>query len=187
LARNPTEQHLFYADEGCGVHALTVSDLSFIAVTTLETPRHQPHQFINCLATEFAKNTHRVQKAKTGGKGCLQHSFGNQLHDIGSHFGDFKTNQQMSALHASVEGVTNQLRENVQQVMQRGDRLDTLITKTGDLESSGAMFETTSRKVEVKERNKLYKLRLILIGVGVALLVLIILLILWQAGVFSHK
>ncbi|CAL8102280.1 unnamed protein product [Calicophoron daubneyi] len=187
LSKNPTEQHLFYCEDGCGVHALTVSGLSFVLVTELQTPRHQPHQFITHLATDFAKDSHRVQKAKNGEKGCLQRSYGKNLRDLAARFGDFKTNQQMAALQSSVEGVTNQLRENVQQVMQRGDRLDTLITKTDDLESSAGMFETTSKKVESKERSKYLKLRIILIGIGVALLIIIILIILWQAGVFNHK
>ncbi|TGZ69096.1 hypothetical protein CRM22_003924 [Opisthorchis felineus] len=187
LHRNSPEGHLFYAENGFGVHTLTVSDISFVAVTDINTPRHQPHQFIVDLARTFAARSKLVEKAKDGQEGSLQHSFGNVLKDKMGHFEQFKANIPMAALQANVEGVTNVLRDNLDQLMKRGQLAGDLAEKTEELEGSAQMFKQISKKVESHERSKHRRMKFILIGVGVAILVVIILIILWQTGVFkSH-
>ncbi|TPP56236.1 Vesicle-associated membrane protein 7 [Fasciola gigantica] len=187
LSRNPGDQQIFYVEQGCGVHGLTVSGLSFVAVTSVETPRHQAVQFLTTLASDFVGKPGRVQATQTGGKGCMQHSYGPELQKLMSRWDQFKTHQQMAALQSTVDGVTNQLRQNMELVVQRGDRLDSLITKTSDLESSAQMFHATSKKVERKAMCAHLKMKFVIIGVGVAILVILILIILWQTGVFSKK
>ncbi|KAA0194638.1 hypothetical protein FBUS_09342 [Fasciolopsis buskii] len=131
---------IFYVKSRCGVHGLTVSGLSFVAVTSIETPRHQAVQFLNSLASDFVGKPGRVQSAQSGGKGCMQHPYGPELQKIMARWDQFATHQQMTALQSTVDGVTNQLRQNMELVVQRGDRLDSLITKTSDLESSVSCF-----------------------------------------------
>ncbi|OON23545.1 Synaptobrevin [Opisthorchis viverrini] len=93
----------------------------------------------------------------------------------------------MTTLQANVEGVTNVLRDNLEQIMKRGQLAGELAEKTEELEGSAQMFKQISKKVESHERSKHRRLKFIMIGVGLAILLVIILIILWQTGVFkSH-
>ncbi|KAF7259810.1 hypothetical protein EG68_03023 [Paragonimus skrjabini miyazakii] len=187
LSRQVAEGHLFYSEQNVGVHALKVSGISFIAVTELQTPRQQPVQFLTELATNFASKSARVEQARTGQQGCLQHSYGGTLKTMMGKFADFKSNLQMAALQSNVEGVTNVLRQNVEELLRRQELATNLEEKTTDMEANANMFNTISRKVEHKARCANIKMRFVLIGVGLGLLGLLIVIILWQTGAFNKK
>lgn len=187
LLRNPSDGHLFYGQDGQGVHALTVADISVVAVTTLDTPRQQAVQFINDVASNFGAKSERVEQTRFGQDGCLQRAYGGTLKSLADSFDQYKDNRQMAALQSEVDGVTNQLRQNVTELMRRGELAADVMDKTEQLESSAGMFKTTSRKVERKMWYENFRMRVILIGVGVALFLVILLIILWQTGAFESK
>ncbi|KAF6770968.1 hypothetical protein AHF37_10320 [Paragonimus kellicotti] len=93
----------------------------------------------------------------------------------------------MVALQSNVEGVTNVLRQNVEELLKRQQLAENLEEKTTDMEANANMFNTISRKVEHKARCANIKMRFVLIGVGLGLLGLLIVIILWQTGTFNKK
>ncbi|KAA3682124.1 uncharacterized protein DEA37_0003371 [Paragonimus westermani] len=154
------------------------------------------------LATNFASKSARVEQARTGQKGCLQHSYGGTLKSMmvssterrysdlvipQGKFADFKSNLQMAALQSNVEGVTNVLRQNVEELLKRQELATNLEEKTTNMEASANMFSMTSSKIENKARCENIKMRFILIGVGFGLLGLLLVVILWQTGTFNKK
>ncbi|XP_029371612.1 vesicle-associated membrane protein 8 isoform X2 [Echeneis naucrates] len=83
-----------------------------------------------------------------------------------------------------VQGQVNEvkviLKDNINKVLERGDRLDDLIGKTDDLQASADSFQRTSTRVARKYWWKNIKLMVI---IGIVLLIIIILIILLATGV----
>lgn len=72
------------------------------------------------------------------------------------------------------------LKDNINKVLERGDRLDDLIGKTGDLQASADSFQRTSTRVARKYWWKNIKMMII---IGVIVLIIVILIILAATGV----
>ncbi|KAK2887999.1 vesicle-associated membrane protein 8 [Channa argus] len=94
------------------------------------------------------------------------------------------TNPQSPASGSSakldqVQGQVNEvkviLKDNINKVLERGDRLDDLIDKTGDLQASADSFQRTSTRVARKYWWKNIKM-MIIIGVIVAIILVLIIL-----------
>ncbi|ORX87525.1 synaptobrevin [Basidiobolus meristosporus CBS 931.73] len=73
-----------------------------------------------------------------------------------------------------VDEVVNIMQDNVNQVMERGERLDTLNHKAEDLESGALQFRRGANKVRKNMWWKNCKLKLIIIAVLIILLLVII-------------
>ncbi|XP_030598274.1 vesicle-associated membrane protein 8 isoform X2 [Archocentrus centrarchus] len=78
-----------------------------------------------------------------------------------------------------VQGQVNEVKviltDNINKVLERGDRLDDLIGKTGDLQASADSFQRTSTRVARKYWWKNVKMMII---IGVIVLIILILIIL---------
>ncbi|XP_034047469.1 vesicle-associated membrane protein 8 isoform X4 [Thalassophryne amazonica] len=78
-----------------------------------------------------------------------------------------------------VQGQVNEvkviLKDNINKVLERGDRLDDLIGKTNDLQESADSFQRTSTRVARKYWWKNIKMMII---IGVIVLIILILIIL---------
>uniref|UniRef100_A0A8C6WL57 V-SNARE coiled-coil homology domain-containing protein n=1 Tax=Neogobius melanostomus TaxID=47308 RepID=A0A8C6WL57_9GOBI len=83
------------------------------------------------------------------------------------------TSTGSSAKLDHVQGQVNEvkviLKDNINKVLERGDRLDDLIGKTDDLQASADSFQRTSSRM--------------MIIIGVVVLIIVILIILFATGV----
>ncbi|XP_022624518.1 vesicle-associated membrane protein 8-like isoform X2 [Seriola lalandi dorsalis] len=89
-----------------------------------------------------------------------------------------------SAKLDQVQGQVNEvkviLKDNINKVLERGDRLDDLIGKTDDLQASADSFQRTSTRVARKYWWKNIKLMII---IGIVVLIIVILIILFATKV----
>ncbi|XP_054468568.1 vesicle-associated membrane protein 8 isoform X2 [Anoplopoma fimbria] len=89
-----------------------------------------------------------------------------------------------SAKLDTVQGQVNEvkviLKDNINKVLERGDRLDDLIRTTDDLQASADSFQRTSTRVARKYWWKNIKMMII---IGVVVLIIIILIILFATKV----
>ncbi|XP_026209917.1 vesicle-associated membrane protein 8 isoform X2 [Anabas testudineus] len=89
-----------------------------------------------------------------------------------------------SAKLDQVQGQVNEvkviLKDNINKVLERGDRLDDLIGKTDDLQASADSFQRTSTRVARKYWWKNIKMMIL---IGVILLIIIVLIILFATNV----
>uniref|UniRef100_A0A3B3V7D3 Si:ch73-234b20.5 n=1 Tax=Poecilia latipinna TaxID=48699 RepID=A0A3B3V7D3_9TELE len=72
------------------------------------------------------------------------------------------------------------LKDNINKVLERGDKIDDLIGKTDDLQASADSFQRTSTRVARKYWWKNIKMMII---IGVIVLIVVILIILAATGV----
>ncbi|XP_044030831.1 vesicle-associated membrane protein 8 isoform X2 [Siniperca chuatsi] len=89
-----------------------------------------------------------------------------------------------SAKLDQVQGQVNEvkviLKDNISKVLERGERLDDLIDKTHDLQTSADSFQRTSTRVARKYWWKNIKMMII---IGVIVLIIVILIILFATNV----
>lgn len=187
IPKNVSDGHHLFSTNQADVHAFHVNGISFVAVTSKDTSRQQTLEFLTKFAEYFAMNAAVVEQAKIGSANCLQNSYGLTLKNFAKTFDQYRSHPQMAALQFNVQGVTNQLKQNVTELMKRGDLATDLASKTAEMESDARMFETYSKKVEQKERCKNIRCKFMLIGISLAVLFVIIMIILWQTGVFRGK
>jgi len=84
-------------------------------------------------------------------------------------------NGRVSELRSQVNEVKDVMSKNIDRVMERGDNLDNLVTKTANLEAGAAVFRDSGRQVRRKMWWKNCKMNLILAGVAVTIIIIIIL------------
>ncbi|XP_061763792.1 vesicle-associated membrane protein 8 [Nerophis ophidion] len=96
------------------------------------------------------------------------------------HFQPSGSAPKLDAVQGQVNEVKVILRDNIDKVLERGDRLDDLIGKTDDLQASADSFQRTSTQVARKYWWKNIKMMII---IGVVVLVVLILIILFATNV----
>ncbi|XP_038589979.1 vesicle-associated membrane protein 8 [Micropterus salmoides] len=87
---------------------------------------------------------------------------------------------KIDQVQSQVNEVKVILKDNISKVLERGDRLDDLIDKTGDLQASADSFQRTSTRVARKYWWKNIKMMII---IGVIVLIIVILIILFATKV----
>ncbi|XP_052381825.1 vesicle-associated membrane protein 8 isoform X2 [Oncorhynchus keta] len=97
---------------------------------------------------------------------------------------DYSSQQPASSKLESVQGQVNEvkviLKDNINKVLERGERLDDLVDKTHDLQATADSFQRTSTRVARKYWWKNAKMMII---IGVIVLIILILIILFATGV----
>ncbi|XP_063066532.1 vesicle-associated membrane protein 8 isoform X2 [Engraulis encrasicolus] len=83
---------------------------------------------------------------------------------------------KMNQVQEQVNDVKVILKDNINKVLERGERLDDLIDKTDDLQATADSFQKTSTRVARKYWWKNIKM-MIIIGVVVAIIVILIILL----------
>ncbi|XP_040914446.1 vesicle-associated membrane protein 8 isoform X2 [Toxotes jaculatrix] len=87
---------------------------------------------------------------------------------------------QLDHVQGQVNEVKVILKDNINKVLERGERLDDLIGKTDDLQASADSFQRTSKQVARKYWWKNIKMMII---IGIILAIIIILIILFATKV----
>ncbi|KAM4527354.1 vesicle-associated membrane protein 3 isoform 2-T2 [Odontesthes bonariensis] len=87
---------------------------------------------------------------------------------------------KLDQVQTQVNEVKVILKDNINKVLERGDRLDDLIGKTDDLQASADSFQRTSTRVARKYWWKNIKMMII---IGVVVLIVLILIILAATNV----
>ncbi|KAL7847795.1 hypothetical protein AOLI_G00225130, partial [Acnodon oligacanthus] len=87
---------------------------------------------------------------------------------------------KLNQVQEQVNDVKVILKDNINKVLERGERLDDLIGKTDDLQASADSFQRTSTRVSRKFWWKNMKMMII---IGVIVLVIVVLIILLATGV----
>jgi len=88
--------------------------------------------------------------------------------------GGYQSNDRVGQMRAQVDEVRGVMSQNIERVMERGEKLDDLVDKTGALEENAVKFRQTTKKVKRKMWWKNTKMTLILIVVVIVIIVILI-------------
>ncbi|XP_019696659.1 vesicle-associated membrane protein 8 isoform X1 [Harpegnathos saltator] len=90
--------------------------------------------------------------------------------------GDEKIDNKMDCVRLQIQEVTDVMRDNVQKVMDRGERLEDLQEASDRLNMAGNEFRETARRAQRKAWLQNVKSRIIIVSVTVTIVLFIIVL-----------
>ncbi|XP_048729654.1 vesicle-associated membrane protein 8-like [Ostrea edulis] len=98
-----------------------------------------------------------------------------------------ESRDRLDELTGEVSEVTSLLKDNVDKVLRRGDKLDDIQQKADDLESSSIQFQRSSRSLRRKMCCSNIKMTLILILVVIIVIAVIVVIILMTVKPWEHS
>ncbi|XP_075554074.1 uncharacterized protein LOC142587067 isoform X1 [Dermacentor variabilis] len=116
-------------------HLLVEQGLIYICATLPEASMHQSFTCLFLIKQRFLEGS-LSSRAWTAQEHELDRDFGSVIADILNNCNSGRTGDQISQLHRQVEDVRGIMAQNIERVVERGDRLDSLLEKTQDLEQA---------------------------------------------------
>lgn len=152
----------------------------FLAVASDESNRQIPFSYIDKLKEDFLKK--HGETAKTATANSLQKTYGPELKkQLEYAIAHPEEISKIAAVQAQVGEVQKVMLQNIDKVLERGEKLDTIVDKSDNLVAQADNFAKSGRDL----RNRMWwnniKMKLIIAGV-LALLLMIIILVACFAG-----
>uniref|UniRef100_T1JHJ7 Vesicle-associated membrane protein 7 n=1 Tax=Strigamia maritima TaxID=126957 RepID=T1JHJ7_STRMM len=165
------------------VHVVADNGLIYSCIADSEFGRRIPYAYLHQIRSRFTQSS-LASRAITACYRELDRDFEFVLEQEMVKFSKGETGDTFSKLKAQVNDVKGIMLQNVEKVMERGENLDTLLSRTADLESSADLFSSHSRKLHRKMKWKNMKMWIIIILIVTIILTLIIL---YATGVLTPK
>ncbi|GFG31121.1 hypothetical protein Cfor_00771 [Coptotermes formosanus] len=157
------DQKLAYPVDRFQVHALIENGIAYTCVTYITNKYYLPFVFLETVKKKFLEVPSLLTRAVTASENEFDRDFCPVLAQVvyvyNSGHGD-----RLSQIRTQVEDVKQVMLDNVEKVIERGERLDDLLSKTEDLESHSSVFRQGARDVRVRMRCKNIKMWLVIGG-----------------------
>ncbi|KAL0456820.1 UNVERIFIED_CONTAM: Vesicle-associated membrane protein [Sesamum latifolium] len=176
LQKLPASSNKFtYNCDGHTFNYLVENGFTYCVVATESAGRQLPIAFLERIKDEFNKKYSGGKKA-TGGANSLKKEFGPKLREQMQYCSDNPEEiNKLAKVKAQVSEVKGVMMENIEKVLDRGEKIELLFDKTEDLRSQAQDFRAKGTQV----RNKLWiqnmKVKLIVLAIIVVLILAIIL------------
>jgi len=156
------------------VHTVVDEGLCFLCIADKAMGRRIPYQFLEDMKNRFKSSGSLYQRSASASQLELNRDFTRVLGDCMSDFNEGK-GDQLSTLQNQVGEVTGVMKQNIEKVLDRGDKLDDLVEKSDELQAGANTFKTTSKKISRKMYWQNKKMMIIIAIVVIAILTIIIL------------
>ena len=181
LTRQSQKKVTFQAGE-YEYHVCNEDGLSYILMTGKNVPTKHAFAYLRDIRRRFTQGP-LVERAITAKAYELRRDF---MHVLGSqmeyHRDEMSKPDRLSELNSQVEEVKGIMVQNIERVLERGERLDILVEKAQDLEADASSFKKTSDQLQRKYWWKNMKWKVILAIIILVILVAIVLIILGATG-----
>ncbi|XP_062596666.1 vesicle-associated membrane protein 8-like isoform X1 [Saccostrea cucullata] len=156
----------------------------FLCAASPDFGKKQPYAYLAEIKRKFQSGTLSM-RAVSAGHHELDSDFGFIMAQDMEKFSKPGAGDHVSALRSQVDDVKNVMTQNIERVLDRGERLENLIDKTEELEASSSQFQKTAKKIRKKYWWKNTKMMIIIGVVVFVILIVIVILILNGTGVFK--
>lgn len=175
------EQKFTYPFETVQVHVLIDRGITYLCITELTNSHYLPFSFLNRVREQFSEQPSLISRSYRANEDEFDRDFRPVLVQIVDDFNSGRADK-LSQVEEQIEDVKRIMLHNVEKVMDRGERLDDLLSKTEELESQGQDFRRQTRQVYVQARCRNLKLWLL---IGVMFAVFATIVILFATGVIK--
>ena len=162
-------------------HCVVDNGIIYLCAAKPDFGKQQPYNFLAEVKRKFQGGT-TAMRAVTAGNHDLDSEFNMVL---AQDMERYSRSDNVSKLRSQVDEVKDVMTQNIERVLERGEKLDDLVDKTEDLEASAATFQKTAKRIRKKFWWKNTKMMIILISVGVVIVIIIGVLIAYGAGAFD--
>jgi len=176
LLKLPAGNNRFtYTCDGHTFNFLVSDGYAFCVVATGSAGRQIPMAFLEMIKEDFNKR-YAGGKAATATANSLTRDFGPRLRDQMQYCTDHPEEvSKLSKVKAQMDQVKSIMMENIDKVIDRGQQVDELVTRTEQLHDGAADFRRGGERLRRKMWYQNMKMKLIVLGIIVALIVIIIL------------
>lgn len=173
-----------YTSNNYDFHCLIENGLLYVCATDSGMKKEQPYGFLAEIKRRFQSST-LASRVNTSGPGDLDAEFDFVLSQQMQKFSQAGAGRSsaLATVQAQVEEVKGVMSQNIERVLQRGDKLEDLMDKAEDLEAGAATFQKTSKKIRKRYWWRSTKMTIILVCVIFVLILVITLIALFSTGV----
>jgi vesicle-associated membrane protein 7 len=156
--------------------------LIFLCAADTEFGRTQPYAYLNEMVKRFNESS-LATRAQFATDGEFDRDFQQVMTGQMDRYSKPEQTDNISKLHAQVEEVKGVMTQNIEKVLERGEKLDDLIEQTNQLEAHSHSFQKAARKVHRKMWCKNMKMKVCMVVGGLVGLTILIVIILFSTGV----
>lgn len=159
------DQKMSYVYDQYVFHYVVENHITYLCMCDDVNKRRVPFTFLDEVKAKFQGMY--GDKAQTAIAYAMNNEFGAILKTIMERFNGAE-GDTFSAIHSKIDDVKNVMVQNIDNIMERGEKLELLVDKTDKLQQSAFKFERSSKQLKnamLWRRVKLY----LLIAVVVAL------------------
>ncbi|KAK3090721.1 hypothetical protein FSP39_014088 [Pinctada imbricata] len=175
-----------YKSDNYLFHCVIENGMIYMCAANPDFAKRQAYAFLAEIKRKFQSGTLAMQ-AVSAGPHEMDSEFSFVFSQNMEKFSKPGAGDNVSALRSQVDEVKDVMTQNIERVLERGERLENLIDKTEELESSAATFQKTAKRIQRKYWWSNLKMKIILGVVVFVILVIVVVLILYGAHVFEGK
>lgn len=164
-----------YQSQNYQFHVIVEDQITYLCVAEESFGKRVPYAFLQEIKSKFSSTTLR-SRAFSARNYEFQQDFGNVLSREMERYSSGDTGDQLSKARSEVDQVKVIMTQNIERVLQRGEHLDDLVTKTEELHDTANVFRVSSRRVARKMWWRNVKMWIIIGIIGAIILTFIILL-----------
>lgn len=167
-------------------HCIVENGIIFLCAAKPGTETRPCFAYLTEMKDQF-HNQNLTDEVVTARKHQFDPQFNNIMAKQMDKFSKAHSTDNLTVLQGQVKEVQGVMSQNIEAVIQRGERLDDLMDKTDDLEAATATFQRTAKKIKKKYWWKNLKMKII-VGIVVFAVVLgIVLAIVFGSGVLDKS
>ncbi|KAL8160124.1 hypothetical protein V2J09_001661 [Rumex salicifolius] len=176
LQKIPASNNKFtYNCDGHTFNFLVADGFTYCVVAVESAGRQLPMAFLERVKEDFSKR-YGGGKAATAALKSLNKEFGPKLKEHMQYCVDHPEEMnKLAKVQAQVSEVKGVMMENIEKVLDRGEKIELLVDKTDNLRSQAQEFRTQGTQMRRKMWFQNMKIKLIVLGIIVALILIIIL------------
>ncbi|KAG4921778.1 hypothetical protein JHK84_050627 [Glycine max] len=176
LQKLPSSNNKFtYNCDGHTFNYLVDNGFTYCVVAVESAGRQIPIAFLERIKEDFTKK-YAGGKAATAAAHSLNREFGPKLKEEMQYCVDHPEEiSKLAKVKAQVSEVKGVMMENIEKVLDRGEKIELLVDKTENLRSQAQDFRQQGTKIRRKMWFQNMKIKLIVLGIIIALILIIVL------------
>ncbi|KAJ4825489.1 hypothetical protein Tsubulata_025510 [Turnera subulata] len=176
LQKLPSSNNKFtYNCDGHTFNYLVENGFTYCVVAVESAGRQIPIAFLERVKEDFSKR-YGGGKASTAGANSLKKEYGPKLKEHMQYCIDHPEEiNKLAKVKAQVSEVKGVMMENIEKVLDRGEKIELLVDKTENLRSQAQDFRQQGTKMKRKMWIENMKMKLIVFGIVLALVLIIVL------------
>ncbi|KAM7485472.1 hypothetical protein LguiA_001481 [Lonicera macranthoides] len=175
LEKLPSTNNSFnYNCDGHTFNYLVENGFTYCIVVVESVGRDTPIAFLERVKDDFNKR-YGGGKAANATANSLTKDFGPKLKDHMKYCADHpEENSKIAKVKAQVSEVSGAMTENIEKILDRGEKIEVLVDKSQNLHSEAQDFKIQGTKIKRKLWYQNMKMKLIVLAILIALILLII-------------
>ncbi|TMW95560.1 putative vesicle-associated membrane protein 726 [Solanum lycopersicum] len=171
----PSSNKFSYNCDDHTFNFLSDNGFTYCVVATESAGREIPLAFLDRVKNDFSKK-YAGGKAATASAKSLNREFGSKLKEHMKYCCDHPEEiSKLSKVKAQVSEVKGVMMENIEKVLDRGEKIELLVDKTDNLRSQAQDFRQQGTKIRRKMWYENMKIKLVVFAIILVLILIIIL------------